>query len=338
MVAQIDTAYVRSRPTRLWSRMLAYALFEGRPVTTRGQWINPVLFRLFALQKRLPQMRKPVAPVFILGTGRSGTTILGVVLSMHRDVGFLNEPKAIWAALRDDEDLIGSYHRGLARYRLGAEDAAEAVLEGVHRIYGAYLSLSMTTRVVDKYPELIFRVPFVRQIFPDAKFLFLSRNGWDTCTSINTWSSRLGTQVGGEVHDWWGVNRRKWNLLVEQIIPEHPDLAPHAAILRRLDDHRAMAATEWIVTMREGLRLLEEYPGDVLHVPYTLLCAEPEVMCKRIAEFVGLVQDDVYIDYARTVLSPTPARSEFPLPVMLEVPFRRTGELLCARGETDATT
>lgn len=330
MVAQIDGKYVKTRPTRLWSRMLSYALFEGRPLTTRGRWINPLLFGLFALEKRLPQMRKPVAPVFILGTGRSGTTILGVVLSMHHDVGFMNEPKAIWASLRDDEDLIGSYHRGEARYRLGSKDATPSVIRDAHRIYGAYLGLSMNKRIVDKYPELIFRVPFIRSIFPDAKFLFLSRNGWDTCASIDSWSARLGKNEDGETHDWWGVNRRKWNLLIDQIVPEHADLAPHIEALRTLEDHRTMAATEWIVTMREGLRLKDAHPEYVLHVPYEKLCDDPAGMCRQIADFAGLDNDDVFLDYAQSVLSPTPAKGEFALPAIIDAPFRDTVEALRA--------
>ena len=334
MVAQIDSAYLKARPSRVWSRLLAYAFFEGRPLTTRGQWINPVLYRLFALQRRLPVLCKPKAPIFILGTGRSGTTILGVVLSMHRDVGFLNEPKAIWAALRDDEDLIGTYHRGAARYRLTESDVTPDVCHAAHRIYGAYLRLSMTRRIVDKYPEMIFRVPFIKQIFPDAKFLFLARNGWDTCASIDTWSTRLGAQVGGERHDWWGVNRRKWDLLVDQIIPEHADLAAHLKSLRALDDHRAMAATEWIVTMREGLKLLQDYPRDMLHVPYEALCDAPVSMCKRIAAFAGLDEDQVFLNYAETVLKPAPKRMEFALPPSIEAPFRKTADDLAARETT----
>ncbi|MEH6607770.1 MAG: sulfotransferase [Halioglobus sp.] len=331
MVAQVDAAYVRTRPSRLWARLLSYAFFEGRPLTTRGQWINPILFQLFALQRRLPILRRPTAPIFILGTGRSGTTILGVVLSMHRDVGFLNEPKAIWAALRDDEDLIGSYHRGRARYRFGADDASPDLCCAAHRIYGAYLRISMNTRIVDKYPELIFRVPFVRQIFPDAKFLFLSRNGWDTCSSIDQWSARLGKQFHGESHDWWGVNRRKWKLLLNEIVPEHADLAPHIDSLRKLKDQRAMAALEWTVTMREGLRLLERYPDDVMHVPYEVLCERPVTMCSRIAEFVGLDDDRVFLDYAETVMSLPAPKAEFDLPDEVRVPFRHTMDALAAR-------
>jgi len=328
MVAQIDMHYIRTRPTRLWSRLLSYVLFEGRPLTTRGQWINPLVFALYGLQRRLPQLKRVEAPVFILGTGRSGTTILGIVLSMHREVGFLNEPKAIWHALHGGEDLIGSYSRDAARYRLGAEDATPAMRQAAHRIYGAYLRATLTDRVVDKYPELIFRYPFVKALFPDARFLFLSRDGWDTCSSIEHWSRRLGKRVGGQTHDWWGVDRRKWNLLVDQIVPEHPDLAPHAMSLRNLYDHRAMAAVEWVVTMREGLRLAQDHPEDVLHVSYEVLCREPERMARRIAKFIGLKDDPTYLRYAASVLRPPKPYPPFSLPDFIEEPFNGVQAIL----------
>lgn len=328
MVAQIDIDYIRSRPSRLWPRLVSYALFEGRPLTTRGQWVNPLVFAHFALEKRLPQLRRVEAPVFILGTGRSGTTILGMVLSMHRDVGFLNEPKALWHALHGGEDLIGSYSRAPARYRLGAEEADPGLVRAAHRIYGAYLCVSGTRRVVDKYPELIFRLPFVRAIFPDAHFLFLSRDGWDTCGSIAGWSDRLSRQSGGETHDWWGADRRKWNLLVEQILPEHDDLAPHVEMLRELTDHRAMAATEWIVTMREGLTLCRDHPDAVLHVPYESLCAAPSEAMDRIADFAGLAPDSVFLDYASRELTIRRPKPDFDLPEPLRAPFAATQEAL----------
>lgn len=331
MVAQIDSKYFRARPSRVWSRLIAYAFFEGRPLTTKGQWLNPFLSIFFRFLCKLPILRAPTAPLFIVGTGRSGTTVLGLILSMHRDVGFLNEPKAIWAALRGDEDLIGTYHRGAARYRLDSSDAAPHLSDAAHKIYGAYLRLSMSWRVVDKYPELIFRMPYIRKIFPDAKFLFISRDGWDTCASIEGWSARYGLKKNGELHDWWGVNRRKWNLLVDQIIVEHSDLAAHSEKLRTLQDHRAMAATEWIVTMREGMRSLDEHPDVVFHVPYDELCAKPLQVCHRIAEFAGLSEDHVFLEYAQTKLATSTGKKKFDLPDFLEGPFNQTNEALRLR-------
>jgi hypothetical protein len=321
MVAQIDKQYIRTRPRRLWSRLLSYTLFEGRPLTTRGRWINPLVFAHFALVKRLPQLKTVKAPIFILGTGRSGTTILGIVLSMHRDVGFLNEPKAMWHALRKDEDLIGSYTRVPARYRLNADDADPSIISASHRLYGAYLRCTFCNRVVDKYPELIFRVPFVKTIFPDAKFLFLVRNGWDTCRSIKSWSERLGHQSGSELYDWWGVNCRKWHLIVDQLIEEHEDLASHYDDMRGWSNHTDMAAVEWIITMREGLRLQKKYPNDVLRVAYEDLCQSPRQIMRDLCEFTGLPHDEKFMRYADNVLRPVKPKRPFSLACTIEKPF-----------------
>lgn len=325
MIAQIDSAYISTRPWKLWSRMISYALFEGRPVTTRGQWINPLVFAHFAVEKRLPVSRKIVKPVFILGTGRSGTTILGVVLSMHREVGFLNEPKALWHSVYPDEDLIGSYNRGHARYRLTAADASDAVVQAAHRLYGAYLSATFSRRIVDKYPELIFRIPFIRSIFPDAKFLFLTRNGWDTCHSIMNWSQRLGRQRKNETHDWWGVNRRKWRLLTTEIVSQHRDLSAHVAAMQTWSDQVDMAAVEWIVTMREGLKLLQQLPGDILHVRYEALCNAPQKTMAQIVSFLELAGDDEsFFQYAKSSLKPAVAKNACALNPLIRKPFLKT--------------
>ncbi|GAB1363915.1 hypothetical protein MASR1M32_31510 [Rhodobacter sp.] len=324
MVAQIDKAYIKARPSRLWSRLISYGCFEGRPLTTRGRWINPLVFAAFGLQKRIPALRRVREPAFILGTGRSGTTILGIVLSMHRRVGFLNEPKALWHSLYAGEDLIGSYSMGNANYRVPPNVATPAVTRQAHRIFGHYLWITGNQRVVDKYPELIFRVPFVQKIFPDAKFIFLSRDGWSTSSSIMTWSAKFGQHEGGHSADWWGQDGRKWTLLIDQIVPEHKDLAPHADFLRGLTDQRLRAVVEWIVTMREGLRLVAEQPEAVIHLRYEDLCAEPDEQMERLLRALNLPEDEVFRDYARSVLRPVAAADPFPLPNVLQGPFHET--------------
>ncbi len=302
---------------------MSYALFEGRPLTTKGRWINPLVFGLFSIEKGLPQIKKVSKPIFIIGTGRSGTTILGLVLSMHRHVGFLNEPKALWNSLYPYEDLIGSYSCDDARYYLGADDVTPHIRRGARRIYGAYLMLTGSERVVDKYPEIIFRIPFVRNIFPDAKFLFLSRNGWNTCTSINHWSKRHGEQGAAETHDWWGINNRKWKLLVEQVVPRHHDLHAKIEEIRNLTKHTDMAAVEWIVTMREGMRLLES-KHDVMLVNYESLCERPRTVLSKIASFAGLENDEVFLKYGELTLRPTKASDPIDLHPAICDAFRST--------------
>jgi len=327
MVAQIDRRYITFGKQRVWPRLLAYIFFEGRPITTRLRWLNFIVFGVYRCLLILPQLRKVQKPGFIIGTGRSGTTILGIILSMHKEVGFLNEPKAVWANLYASEDLVGSYNDGAAKYRLSSKDATIEVTSGAHKIMGGYLRFSATNRLVQKYPEEVFRTSFVQEIFPDAHFLFLSRSGAATCYSISEWSKRLGKTKNFETHDWWGVNDRKWKCLVDQLIPLHPDLAKHKHSMPTLN-HEARAAVEWIVTMREGMSFVRSNPTRALHVPYEVLCDDPSLWSLKIQKFLDLPRDHRFETYASTVLSRDSKKNTLLLPGWLLPIFNRTQEEL----------
>lgn len=324
MVAQIDKHYMKFRPTKAVSRLVSYGLFEGRPLTTKGRWINPLVFMHFALEKALPAVREVKAPIFIIGTGRSGTTILGVVMSMHKDVGFLNEPKALWHAGVGFEDVIGSYTREPARYRLDASDCTDLIRRNIRRMFGAYLASVMSGRLVDKYPELVFRVPFVKSIFPDARFVFLVRNGWDTCASIEKWSKRLGVTESGEVHDWWGADNRKWKLMLDELVAKDDLLTPYLDQIRTFTRHTDMAAVEWIITMREGMARKREFPDDLHLLRYEDLVQSPRRILGEVLRFCDLADDPVFFDYAESVLSPAPVHEAFELPDIIRPQFEKT--------------
>jgi len=320
----MNSLYIKTRPTKVFNRLISYALFEGRPLTTRGRWINPLVFTLFSIEKRLPQLKKVEKPIFILGTGRSGTTILGIVLSMHKDVAFLNEPKALWHAVYPYEDVIGNYTREKAFYRLDEKHVDENVKKYANRLYGFYLISTLSKRVVDKYPEMIFRVPFLKEIFPDAKFLFLIRNGWDTCKSIDTWSKRLGKEEQGEIHDWWGANDRKWNLLVEQIVSKDEDLKQFIDEIKDFKNHTDRAAVEWIVTMKEGLKVLEKYPQNTMLVKYEELVSNSEKVLNNILEFTELDKDETFINYGKNILKPAPPKEPYTINEKILPIFEKT--------------
>jgi len=332
MVAQIDAAYLRQRWRRLPARLIAYGAFEGRPLATKGRWINPLVFAGYRLFCAAPQLKRIEAPIFIVGVGRSGTTVMGVVLSAHPDVGFLNEPKAAWHAAHGGEDIIGSYASGPARVSLAAADATPEAGRRLARIYGGYLRLAGARRIVDKYPELVFRIGFVRALFPDAKFLFLTRRGRDAAASIDAWSERKGLRRRGEVHDWWGRDDRKWRLMAAEAPVLDAGFADRAAQLLALTDHRARAAVEWTLAMRAGMAAEAEHPGAVMRVPYERLCAEPRRTLDEICAFCGLPASEPMTGYAQTVLRPPgagPAAQSAPeLPDWIAAPFLATERAL----------
>jgi len=331
MIAQLDKDYLHTRPTKAISRVIAHLLLQGRPLTTPMRWLNPLLMAQYGIAKRLPMLRAVDRPVFVLGTGRSGTTILGKVLGLHRDLLFLNEPKALWHSACPLDDCIGSYQRGEARYTLDASHANDATAREIRKLYSYALLITGSRRVLDKYPEMIFRVPFVRAIFPDAKLLFLVRNGYDALRSITTWSRRSGrdTQAGRE--DWWGLDCRKWKLLVRDVVAKDDALAGRVQQISELTRHEDMAAVEWAVTMRAGLCLMDEQPGLLHEVRYETLCQQPEPVLTSVCGFCGLGDDPVFLSYASRMLSPVPAREQTPLsPVIADVfmdTMRRLGYL-----------
>jgi len=324
MVAQIDPVMLEKRRGKVLGRLVAWGLIEGRPLTTKGQWINPVVFALYRAAQLFPLRKGSDEPIFILGTGRSGTTILGKLFAMHQETVFLNEPKAAWHFIHGEEDLAGSYSQGPARIRLQADEAKPRMARKLAAIYSWAMRGGLARKVVDKYPELIFRLPFVQALFPKARFIAIVRDGVDTCASVTNWSRRKGDNVGGELHDWWGRDGRKWDLIVEQLVPEHGDLAPLQELLRKARIHQDRAAVEWIISMREAQRVAEAYPDTLLAVRYEELCLRPDEVLTEMLSHCGLSEDPVFRDYAKDVLQAAEAYDELRLMPELVGPFKAT--------------
>ena len=115
------------------------------------------------------------------------------------------------------------------------------------QMFGAYLTTTRSERIVDKYPELIFRVDFVRALFPDARFIFLVRNGWDTCHSIANWSKRLGVQrQWRESMTGGGLKTGNGTSWLEQLVKTDPAFSEIADAVKHFDRHLDRAAIEWI--------------------------------------------------------------------------------------------
>ncbi|WP_420630010.1 sulfotransferase family protein [Candidatus Leptofilum sp.] len=304
MIAQVDKAYIKERPGSALRRIITRLLFEGRPVTTNRRWLNTIVFAHFALEKRLDIWKSVKKPIFIMGTGRSGTTILATLLSFHPQVGLLNEPKAMWHSIYNQEDVNGNYTTTLpAKYHLGASDVNGRTIQTAHRLFGAYSTLTFARRVVDKNPEIVFRVSFVQAIFPDAKFIFLVRDGWDTIRSIASWSEREVVQVNGETHDWWGVDRRKWHIMVKELVMGNLLFAGRESSVQKLERQIDMAAVEWIVTMQAGIAQYQQHPANIYLLNYQDLVQTPQQTLADLLTFCELPQDSQLLQYAQERLS-----------------------------------
>ncbi|MFM2189925.1 MAG: hypothetical protein RL491_311 [Bacteroidota bacterium] len=300
MIAQLSREYVKAFPKKILSRLYSYFLIEGRPATTKGRWFNPVTFAFLRTASKAKAIAESESPLFITGTGRSGSTILGMVLSAHNDVLFLNEPKALWYLANPADDIIGSYSNNEGRYMMYGKDLVNGCAQEVKGVYSRSLKFTGTSKIVDKYPEMLFRTDYLFEIFSKPRFIFLSRNAADTISSTANWTVKHRIDAANE--DWWGVDGRKWKLLVEQVVPQDEDLSKHVDIIKGLTSESDKAAVEWIVSMNHGLKQILKYPDCVLRIRYEDLCENSDHELQRICDFAGMPADEKMLAYGRQTI------------------------------------
>jgi len=115
------------------------------------------------------------AVVFIVGSPRSGTTVLGEMLGRHRHICQWYEPYFMW----------DHYFRDWPHDARCAEDARPAVVAQIRRDFMRYRSRSGAKLIVDKSPRNSLKMPFINAIFPRARFIHLIRDGRDATLSIH---------------------------------------------------------------------------------------------------------------------------------------------------------
>ncbi len=322
MVAQIDQTYKRFGWTKVLRRLVCY-LLEGRPLTTRGRALNP-LTRFFLQQCSRPFAGAAVdRPVFILGMGRSGTTFLGNAMSVHPAVAYFNEPKLMWSLAFPQDDLVGNYVLGPARYRMDEGGVTEQGARAIRAMYALCCACTRSPRIVDKYPEMIFRLPFLAQIFPDARFVAIVRSGHNVIRSVASWNRRNAIELDGSRENWWGLDDRKWHFLCDQLLPGHPDFAAHVDTLRAITDDTQRSAIEWILTMEEIAARQAQWGDKLFVIRYEDLMNDTAVSVDNLTAFCGLRQDRSILEYVEAAKDFSPEVASCELPDFIQAPFDR---------------
>lgn len=132
------------------------------------------------------------SPIIIIGAPRSGTSVLGRILSQHPDLAYSNEPRLIWRYGNDAKSDM-----------LLVSDARPAVKAYVQEKFRLFVESNSKKRLLEKTPSNALRVDFVREIFPESKMIHIIRNGYDSALSIrdywNGFTSGLSySKIDGE--------------------------------------------------------------------------------------------------------------------------------------------
>src|SRR3954468_9854675 len=104
-------------------------------------------------------------PVFILGCGRSGTTIFGTALSKHKSITYLNEPRHLWFAAYPETDIwTPRAAKRNGKLALTADDANQQKSDMLGRLFRFETILTNRRLLVEKLPINSFRLSFIHKI------------------------------------------------------------------------------------------------------------------------------------------------------------------------------
>jgi hypothetical protein len=289
--------------------MSRFPLKERSVIAARG------LLRLGA--QLLPGTGALIRPVFIIGCGRSGTTVLGQVLGRHAQLAYLNEPRDIWLyEPRTDIWSAKAPARG-GRLRLASGDVRPAAATRIRRAFAAEVRLQRAERLVEKLPINAFRVGWLAGMFPDALFVHLIRNGLEVAASIARQAERA---------QWFGLEDYKWRLLAERARERG-----EAGLVGLCTDGFRRGLLEWRLSVATALDDLAKLPAErQLEIRYEQLVEQPAQVCEGLEAFVGIRHEPAMAAFARAELS---RRSPPPDPVSLPPDAQRiAGDLLARFG------
>jgi tetratricopeptide (TPR) repeat protein len=123
------------------------------------------------------------SPVFLVGFPRSGTTLLDTMLMAAPSVQVLEEEPFI----ADIERELG----GVAALAGLSQVAIVAARDRYFALAGAVVPLDGDTILVDKHPMHLAKVPLIRRLFPDARFILAMRHPLDVVLSCFITNFRL---------------------------------------------------------------------------------------------------------------------------------------------------
>lgn len=146
-------------------------------------------------------MRLGRTPLFIIGSPRSGTTWLQIMLSAHPSVcttvelTLYSRYTAPWIeAWREEAASIaqGRWIQGLP-FLWTENDLYQFLREFAARVYQRALETEpQATHILDKHPGYSKHVDAIQRIWPEARFIHMIRDGRDVAVSMVAARQRIG--------------------------------------------------------------------------------------------------------------------------------------------------
>ena len=245
-------------------------------------------------------------PIFLFGNTRSGTGIVQKVITAHPDIAKWNEPRTLW--------LCADPTRPHDEFE--ASDATPKAKEYIRKQFLNYQRQNGNCVVMEKTPANILKIPYVREIFPEATFLFIVRSPFSFISSVEMkWQRpikkngiirRLKSTPITQLHHYAGrlfKERFDKRVLRKKYLsvwgPRYKGMDQDVQTLDRL----TVIARQWAAGSRKAAHDLEAFePGQVLRIRYEDFVEDPITDAKRIFAHCGMEMTDEVVRAANELV------------------------------------
>jgi hypothetical protein len=233
----------------------------------------------------LPRRPIPREPVFIIGSPRSGTTMLFNLLDRSPRLASLGKgSQLLWEMFHKDRGPAWTSHAV----------GAGSISDHERRVlYWLIDRLAGDTRYLDKFPRNCLRVSYLHELFPEASFVYIRRDGRSVVSSLMTgWrtADKFGhgtlLPVGLSIDGYEG---RPWRFLIP---PGWEDYTSGRTLAE-------VCAFQWVAANEAILAAKNEIETKRwVDVSYEELLESPRQATSKMFAGIGLPVDDEVLTWA----------------------------------------